>query len=604
MQRVLNTNPVVHIPTKKYLLFSIFVSVLIGVLLTAMPSLAHPNLLGAEVFILIIALFVFSTIRYRIDNKILTYGALPILSVTFLCIWWPQSPLRVRVGREGVMAVWDTLFPQLISLHRLENLIHADTMLFILGLTFFVSVISQTRILETISMAVLHATRGHLFTTVVILISIVSFASGILDGVSMIGLTIRILVIILIMAKIQSEEIGFFIAVSVIITTVCGMWLAYGEPPNLIMKSNLGLSDLFFLKHTLPMAVVALVLVIGFIYPRLKGKRVALKDLGFLEKNIADIRFLQVMRHGHVKEVEEMLEKYETRLADQKDSVWALYHKGHHPIHAMVLARVAPETVQLFVTEYLGEEFVGPVLFYYQSRAEEEKEREVESGGAIWQQLSTVRHQRNRAVQWGAIALLPFIGLLLWHGQNHDVPLFLSSVVAFVVSFVGIGSHPKIRKKLVLDAVHEYQEYLFLFPLFFSVTLLTEVGFFDPIKLAIVRGAEEIGSGHLAAIQFVGAALLSAMLDNNVVADFASRAITHTPDLFLFAAAQIAGYATGGALTHIGSAQSVVAYAYIVRYINRSFTPLDWVRIIWKLILTLSVTLVIVIYIMGAWMAG
>ena len=43
---------------------------------------------------------------------------------------------------------WTWARQHLLSFHGLDDLIHADTMLFILGLTLFVSVIAQTRLLE------------------------------------------------------------------------------------------------------------------------------------------------------------------------------------------------------------------------------------------------------------------------------------------------------------------------------------------------------------------------------------------------------------------------------------------------------------------------
>ena len=98
-------------------------------------------------------------------------------------------------------------------------------------------------------------------------------------------------------------------------------------------------------------------------------------------------------------------------------------------------------------------------------------------------------------------------------------------------------------------------EYYFLFPLFFSITLLTKAGFFDSLQSLIQLGIETLGHGHVAFAQFLGCTFLSAILDNNVVADFASRAL-HGLDisiLHLFAMAQIAGYALGGCWTHIGS---------------------------------------------------
>ena len=68
---------------------------------------------------------------------------------------------------------------------------------------------------------------------------VVAFASGILDGVSMIGLTIRTLVIIMMLAAAPIAAVRYAVMVCTAVTTICGVWLAYGEPPNLIMKANL-----------------------------------------------------------------------------------------------------------------------------------------------------------------------------------------------------------------------------------------------------------------------------------------------------------------------------------------------------------------------------
>src|SRR6185436_14884189 len=113
----------------------------------------------------------------------------------------------------------------------LDSLIHADTMLFILGLTLFVAVIAQTRILEAITFSLLRKNKGAILPTVLAVTAVVALASGILDGVSMIGLTIRTLVIILLLASAPIGAIRYAVMVCTVVTTVCGMWLAYGEPP-------------------------------------------------------------------------------------------------------------------------------------------------------------------------------------------------------------------------------------------------------------------------------------------------------------------------------------------------------------------------------------
>ena len=97
----------------------------------------------------------------------------------------------------------------------------------------------------------------------------------------------------------------------------------------------------------------------------------------------------------------------------------------------------------------------------------------------------------------------------------------------------------------------------------------------------------------------MGSTLLSAILDNNVVADFASRALRNLdlPTLHLFAMAQIAGYALGGCWTHIGCAQSVVAYAFIQRDVDEHYTPMQWIRQMTPVILELLVVISILIYV-------
>ncbi len=66
----------------------------------------------------------------------------------------------------------------LLTFHGLDDLIHADTMLFILGLTLFVSVIAQTRLLEGITFALLRRNDGAILPTVISVTAFVAVASG------------------------------------------------------------------------------------------------------------------------------------------------------------------------------------------------------------------------------------------------------------------------------------------------------------------------------------------------------------------------------------------------------------------------------------------
>ena len=65
-----------------------------------------------------------------------------------------------------------------LSFHGLDELIHADTMLFILGLTFFVAVIAQTRMLEGVTFFLLRRNGGAILPTVIAVTAVVAFASA------------------------------------------------------------------------------------------------------------------------------------------------------------------------------------------------------------------------------------------------------------------------------------------------------------------------------------------------------------------------------------------------------------------------------------------
>jgi hypothetical protein len=63
--------------------------------------------------------------------------------------------------------------------------------------------------------------------------------------------------------------------------------------------------------------------------------------------------------------------------------------------------------------------------------------------------------------------------------------------------------------------------------------------------------------------------------------------------------AQIAGYAAGGCWTHIGSAQSVVAFAFIRRDVDEDYTPVQWIKEMTPVILEVALALAVIIYLEG-----
>jgi Na+/H+ antiporter NhaD/arsenite permease-like protein len=557
-------------------------------------------LLGAEVFATILGLFVFGSIRYRLHKNALTYGSLLVVGATFWGVWWPGSEMRQDVAAEGWAPFWRVVRHHLFTLEGLDTIVHADTMLFILGLTYFVAVISQTRLLESVSFALLRRNRGAVTPTLVGITAIVGVASGILDGVSMIGLTIRILVIILFLAGAEKRSIVYAVTISTVVTTVCGMWLAYGEPPNLIMKSNLHplLNDAFFLRYCAPLALASYLVVAGSLRGRLRGRHVPLESLDVLDQHAADVKFLQAMRHGEVRSAIEHVEDRGELLQGHQATLLERLRHGE-PLGAALVAEAVPEaTRRQLLGEFLSDDLAATLDRHYVLAARGDLRGADRADDPVEAALAATRKRRLRAQLVGGMAFLPFIGLLVWHAMTQHVRLFYASSVGFAVALLGIVSLPRMRRLALREGRHEYAEYYFLFPLFFSITLLQTAGFFDQLQHLLRLGIESIGTAHVTFIQFAGATFLSAILDNNVVADFAARALIglHIDWVHLFAMAQIAGYALGGCWTHIGCAQSVVAYAFILREVDEHFTPFQWIRVMTPILTLLFVLLTIFVY--------
>jgi Na+/H+ antiporter NhaD/arsenite permease-like protein len=557
------------------------------------------SLLALEVFGTILGLFFFGSFRYQIHKNALTYGMVLIIIATFCGL--SSSQWHVEIAQRG----WERWAQDyLFSFRGLDELIHADTMLFILGLTFFVAVIAQTRLLEGLTFFLLRRYRGAVLPTALAVTAVVAFASGILDGVSMIGLTIRTLVIIMLLAAAPTAAVRYAVMVCTAVTTVCGIWLAYGEPPNLIMKANLDpyIDNAFFLRYCAPIAVASYLVIAWQLRRRLRGEHVNLETMDVIDANAEDVRFVQAMRHGEVLTPIEFVENHARDLGDKTDQVVERLREGESVGVALVREQIPEATRKQLLGRFVSEDLAESLDRHYVFQAAGDQAGALAAERQVDDTLAASARRRKVAQSFGALALIPFIGMLVWHGLDHRVPLFLASFAGFSVALLGIADIPKMRDLSLREARYEYAEYYFLFPLFLSITLLTKAGFFDQVQNLIRHGTESLGPSHVAFGQFVGSSLLSAILDNNVVADFASRALHGLPIdiMHLFAMAQIAGYALGGCWTHIGSAQSVVAYAFIRRDIDEDYTPVQWIKEMTPIILQLLLLITVLIYVEGA----
>jgi Na+/H+ antiporter NhaD/arsenite permease-like protein len=590
--------PLVHLSSIKFLAACAGVAALIAGVGVIFPFPAWVD--AAEIGATVLALFVFGSIRFRLDKNALAYGAALVVAATFWTGWWPASGLRHSIAAEGALPLWNFIHRHLLTFEGWDRLVHADTMLFILGLTFFVAVIAETRLLETAGAFILDRCGGWVVPTVALIAALVAATSGVLDGVSMIGLMIRMLVVLLFLAKAPDASVIFAVMISTIVTTVCGMWLAYGEPPNLIMKANLHpvLNDAFFLRYCLPVAIGSYLIVLWNLRRKLKGLRVDRSTLDLLDHHAADVRYLQTERHGRTMIPVEFAVERAAEMGLAGEAVQRRIHEGIPLGEAMVNEGVPRATRLRLLGDYLADDLAPALDDYYVHVYGKNDHSADEAARLLHRALHRVRRDRRRAQWLGLLSFLPFVALLIVHALNHHVPLFWASLAGFAVSLTAVVANRGAFRAAMRSAAHEFNEYLFLVPLFFSVTLLQKTGFFNQVAGLLQSGVDHLGPTHTAAAQFAGTTILSAVLDNNVVADFAGRALQGLDLVLLkfFALAQIAGYAVGGCWTHIGSAQSVVAYSFILKEINPHFTPWMWIRAMTPVILEMVLLMAVVLY--------
>lgn len=612
-----SSSAVVHLPPRLFMGACLAAALVIAV--AARSGAAIPAwLLPVEVGATILSLFLLGSFTYQLEKDALTYGMSLVMFASYAGSAWTQQGVQGAFSSAELRGWLNVLQPATASpaalFLALDELIHLDTMLFILGLTFFVACIAHTRVLEEAAFFLLRRNAGAVLPTVIAITAVVAVASGIFSGVSMIGLAIRTLVIILLLAQAPPQILRYVVIVCTAVTTVCGMWLAYGEPPNLIMKANLinpasgtpYLTDGFFLLYCLPAAVLTYACVAWSLRQEIGGLRVDLAKLDVLDANAAAVRFLQALRHGEVLLPVEFAEAHAAELGAHAAAVVERTRTGEAVGLALVHAGVAQPLRKLLLGRFLDESLADALDRHYVLENLNLSPGLDEGEVVIARALAKLDKRRIVARRTGLLAALPFGGLLVAHALDHQVPIFLASFAGFAVALAAIWSLPKMRGAALRAAWVEFSEYLFLLPLFFSISLLTRSEFFGQFQQLIQSGSRAMSPASMALAQFFGSSVLSALLDNNVVADFAARAIQGLPPvlILLFSMSQIAGYALGGCWTHIGSAQSVVAYAFIRRDLDPRFGPLQYVRAFSPLLATMAVVLTLYIVVVAFVTAG
>ena len=561
--------------------------------LTALPVW----LLAAEVLLTILGLFLFGSFQYQIHKNALTYGML--LDHHRDLYGLAHLGMARRNRCRGAGCVW--VSEHLLSFGGLDELIHADTMLFILGLTFFVSVIAQTRLLEGIAFFLLRRNRGLILPTVISVTLVVAFASGILDGVSMVGLTIRTLVIIMMLAAAPPAAVRYAVMVCTAVTTICGVWLAYGEPPNLIMKANLypHLGNAFFLAVLRPGS--------GGGVSRRRGAaaREAARAPG------------QPVEHGRHRRqrrgcplspgdaaragvVVTRADRSARRVGDEwAEPVMDRIRAGEPLGTALVREGVPEDTRTLLLGFFVAEELADSLDRHYVYDVAGEYELALQAELAVDEVLAAMAKRRRSAQKIGALALLPFMAMLVVHGVYHQFPLFIAAFVGFLAALPAIGRIPRMRGLAPRRGPDDSAVSIFSVSAVPVDYAADHGGVLRPHGVTDLRRYEPLGHAPVALVQFLARRCFPPF-STTTSSPTLPRADCTMLDLnivHLFAMAQIVGYALGGCWTHVGCAQSVVAYTFIQRDVDEHYTPMPvWMKEMTPVILKILLVMAAIIY--------
>ena len=158
-----------------------------------------------------------------------------------------------------------------------------------------------------------------------------------------------------------------FRSVCTAVTTICGVWTAYGEPPNLIMKANLlpNLDNLFFLKYGLPVAVTSFLVIAWQLRTRLGASRIDLETMDVIDANAEDVRFLQATRHGEVMTPVELIEGHATDLRGRAEDVISRIRLGESLGIALIRADVPEPTRRDLLAHFVSEELADGLDRHY-----------------------------------------------------------------------------------------------------------------------------------------------------------------------------------------------------------------------------------------------
>ncbi len=163
--------------------------------------------------------------------------------------------VKVALGGAALMLAFGVLDSEQAFSSR-ETGVDWDVVFLLLGMMVIVGVLRQTGVFDYVAIWSAKRARGKPFRVMALLVTITAVASATLDNVTTVLLVAP--VTILICERLGSPPVPFLLA-EVFASNIGGTATLIGDPPNIIIGSQSGLTYVDFLVNLAPLVVVLLV---------------------------------------------------------------------------------------------------------------------------------------------------------------------------------------------------------------------------------------------------------------------------------------------------------------------------------------------------------
>lgn len=161
------------------------------------------------------------------------------------------------------------IFLKLISFERAIGAVDFNVVFLLVGMMTSVYILSRTGFFEWMAISVAKKAKGDPWRIMVLLLAVTAVLSAFLDNVTTIMMIVPVTILIMQLLEISPVP---FIIMEVIVSNISGTSTLIGDPPNIIIGSQAGLSFNSFLLNLGPAVIFVLLAFLATIFLMFRNK--------------------------------------------------------------------------------------------------------------------------------------------------------------------------------------------------------------------------------------------------------------------------------------------------------------------------------------------